>query len=71
MRIFRKGYRQSAITQVRKSGRIGKSQYVVFDDGAVVIETPKGMRRFNNPQELVSRAKSLSSASTRPYLRLV
>ena len=71
MRIFRKGYRQSAITQVRKSGRIGKSQYVVFDDGAVVIETPKGVRRFNNPQELVLQAKSLSSASTRPYLRLV
>ena len=71
MRIFRKPYQQSAITQIRKSGRIGKSQYVVFDDGAVVIETPKGVRRFNNPQELVSQAKSLSSASIRPYLRLV
>jgi hypothetical protein len=78
MRIIRKSYRQSAILQVRKSGRIGKSQYVVFDDGTVVIETPKGVRRFNDPQELVSqakslvsRAKALSSASTRPYLRLV
>jgi hypothetical protein len=71
MRIFRKGYRQSAIMQVRKSGRIGRSQYVVFNNGAVVIETPRGVRRFNDLQELVSRAKSLSSASTRPYLRLV
>jgi hypothetical protein len=71
MRIFRKGYRPSAITQVRRSGRIGRSQYVVFDDGIVVIETPKGVRRFNDPQELVSRARSLSSASTRPNLRLV
>jgi len=71
MRIFRKGYRQSAIMQVRKSGRIGKSQYVVFNNGAVVIETPGGVRRFNDLQELVSRANSLSSASTRPYLSLV
>ena len=69
MRISgKRRYRRSAITQVRKSGRIGKSQYVVFDDGAVVIETPKGVRRFNNPQELVLQAKSLSSASTRRVL---
>jgi len=71
MRIFRQRYRQSAITQVRTSGRIGKSQYVVFDDGVVVIETPKGVRRFSNPQELMSQAKSVSSAHNRPYLRLV
>jgi hypothetical protein len=69
MRMFKRGRRQLAITQIRKSGRIGKSQYVVFDDGAVVIETPRGMRRFNNLQELMSQARSASSAC--PSLRLV
>jgi hypothetical protein len=69
MRMFKRGRRQSAITQIRKSGRIGKSQYVVFDDGAVVIETPSGMRRFNNLQELMSQVRSASSA--RPSLRSV
>jgi hypothetical protein len=67
MRMFQRVYRQSAITKVRASGQIGESQYVVFEDGAVVIETPKGVRRFNNLRELVSQA---TSSSARPSLRL-
>jgi hypothetical protein len=71
MRMFKRGYRRSAITQVRASGLIGKSQYVVFEDGVVVIETPKGVRRYDDLQELISQAKSLSSPNSRPFLRLV
>jgi hypothetical protein len=67
MRMFERGYRQ-AITKVRASGQIGESQYVVFEDGAVVIETPKRVRRFNNLQELMSQARS---SSARPSLRSV
>jgi len=58
MRMFNWGYRQSAITQVKASGQIGDSQFVIFEDGAVVVETPKRVHRFNNLQELVSQAKS-------------
>jgi hypothetical protein len=68
MRMFERGYRQSAITKVRASGQIGESQYVVFEDGAVVIETPKGVRRFNNLQELVWHVKSPSSVKNRRFL---
>lgn len=72
MRIFKRAYRpQSRITQVKKSGWIGKSQYVVFDDGVVVIETPKGVHRFSNPQELVLHTKALRPANQRPFLRVV
>jgi hypothetical protein len=55
MRMFKRGYCRSAITPVRASGLIGTSQYVVFEDGVVVIETPKGVRRYDDLQELVSR----------------
>ena len=65
MRMFERGYRQSAITKVRASGQIGESQYVVFEDGAVVIETPKGVRRFNNLQELVV-ARKIPQLSQKP-----
>ena len=69
MRTFERGYyRQSAITKVKVSGQIGESQYVVFEDGAVVIETPKGVHRFNNLRELMSQARS---SLARPSLRLV
>ena len=68
MRMFKTGYRQSVITRVRTSGQIGESQYVVFEDGAVVIETPKRVRRFNNLQELMWQARS---SSVRQSLRLV
>jgi len=71
MRMFKRVYRPSSITQVRRSGWIGKSQYVIFDDGTVVIETPRAVHRFNNLQELLSQAKSLRPANDRPYLRLV
>jgi hypothetical protein len=67
MRMFERDYRQ-AITKVRASGQIGESQYVIFEDGAVVIETPKRVRRFNNLQELMSQARS---SSARPSLRSV
>ena len=70
MRMFERGYRQSAITKVRASGQIGKSQYGVFKDGAVVIETPKGVHRFNNLQELVWQAKSPSSVKNRRSLEM-
>jgi len=68
MRMFERVYRQSAITKVRASGQLGESQYVVFEDGAVVIETPRGVHRFNNLRELMSQATSISA---RPSLRLV
>ena len=68
MRMFKTGYRQSVITRVRTSGQIGESQYVVFEDGAVVIETPKRVRRFNNLQEMMWQARS---SSARQSLRLV
>jgi len=68
MRMFERVYRQSAITKVRASGIVGESQYVVFEDGAVVIETPKGVHRFNNLLELMSQARP---SSPRPSLRLV
>ena len=68
MRVFERGYRQAAITKVRASGVVGESQYVVFDDGALVIETPKGVHRFNNLLELMSQARP---SSARPSLRLV
>jgi hypothetical protein len=68
MRMFERGYRQSATTKVRASGMVGESQYVVFEDGAVVIETPKRVHRFNNLLELMSQART---SSTRPSLRLV
>jgi hypothetical protein len=71
MRLFDRILRQSACIEVKISGQVGKSQYVVFKDGAVVIETPKGVYRFNNPQELVSQAMPLSSPNDRPFLRLV
>jgi hypothetical protein len=54
----------STTAQVRASGEIGKSQYVIFEDGAVVIETPKGVRRFKDLQELISKAKSPRSINT-------
>jgi hypothetical protein len=60
MRMFERGYQRSAITKVRASGMVGESQYVVFEDGAVVIETPKGVRRFHNLRELVSQGKAAS-----------
>ena len=68
MRMFKTGYRQSVITRVKTSGQIGESQYVVFEDGAVVIETPKRVHRFNNLQELMWQARS---SSARQSLRLV
>jgi hypothetical protein len=37
---------------------VGESQSVVFEDGAVVIETPKGVRRFHNLRELMSQGKA-------------
>jgi len=52
MRLFERLFWQSARIEVRVSGQVGKSQYVVFKDGAVVVETPKGVYRFNNLQEL-------------------
>ena len=69
MRLFERLFRQSVCIDVKISGRVGESQYVVFEDGAVVIETPKGVRRFNNAQELVSQVKH--PANNRPLLRLV
>jgi len=42
MRLFQRISRQSACIEVKIIGQVGKSQYVVFKDGAVVIETPKG-----------------------------
>jgi len=71
MRLFESISRRSACVEIRVSGQVGRSQYVVFKHGVIVIETPKGVHRFNNPQELVSRAKSLMSANNRPFLRLV
>jgi hypothetical protein len=66
MRLFDRVFRHSAYIEVKVSGQVGNSQYVVFKDGAVVIETPKRVYRFNSPQELVSQA-----ANNRPFLRLV
>jgi hypothetical protein len=66
MRLFEKMFRQSACLEVKVSGQVGKSQYVVFKDGAVVIETLKGVRRFNNPKELVSQAPPFRSVNDRP-----
>jgi hypothetical protein len=71
MRLFERIFRQSACIEVKVSGQVGKSQYVVFKDGAVVIETPKGVHRFNNPRELVSQVKPLVRANYRPFLGLV
>jgi len=71
MRLFQRISRQSACIEVKIIGQVGKSQYVVFKDGAVVIETPKGVHCFNNPQELVSQVKPLISANNRQFLRLV
>ena len=71
MRLFQRILRQSAYIEIKVSGQVGKSQFVVFKDGAVVIETPKRLHRFDNTQELVSRAKSLRSADSRPFLRIV
>jgi len=71
MRLVERIFRQSVCVDVKVSGQVGNSQYVVFRDGAVVIETPKGVYRFNNPRELVSQAKSLVSGNNRPFLRLV
>jgi hypothetical protein len=71
MRLFERIFRQSAYLEVKVSGQVGKSQYVVFRDGAVVIETPKGVHRFNNPQELVSQVKPPTSANNRPFFSLV
>jgi hypothetical protein len=71
MRLFERIFRQSACVEVKVSGQVGQSQYVVFKDGAVVIETPKGVHRFNNPQELVSQVKPPISANSHPFLRLV
>jgi hypothetical protein len=47
---------------VKERGQIGKGQYVIFEDGAV--ETPNGMRRFKDVQDLISTAKSLRSVDT-------
>jgi hypothetical protein len=71
MRLFERIFRQSACFEVKVSGQVGQSQYVVFKDGAVVIETPKGVYRFNNSQDLVSQVKPPISANDRPFLRLV
>lgn len=71
MRLFERIFRQSAFKEIKVSGQVGKSQYVVFRDGAVVIETPKAVRRFHTAQELVSEAKSLGSINNRPFLRPV
>jgi len=71
MRMFERGYR-SAITKVRASGMVGESQYVVFEDGAVVIETPKGVRRFHNLRELMSQGRGAShrmSSARRPGMQ--
>jgi hypothetical protein len=70
MRIFGRDYLHSATTQIKASGQIGKSQYVIFKDGWVVIQTPKGVHRFKNLQELVSQAKSPSPIENRRFLRL-
>jgi len=50
--------------QVKERGQIGKGQYVIFEDGVVEVETPNGMRRFKDVQELISTAKSLRSVNT-------
>lgn len=71
MRLFKRIFRQSAHVEVEVSGQVGSSRYVVFKDGAVVIETPKGVHRFNNPRELVSRTPPFGSDIDRPFLRLV
>lgn len=65
MRLFEKLSRQSASIDVKVSGQVGGSQYVVFSDGFVVIETPKGLYRFNTPEELVSQVQPLISADNR------
>jgi hypothetical protein len=49
---------------VKERGQIGKGQYVIFEDGAVEVETPNGMRRFKDVQDLISTAKSLRSVDT-------
>jgi len=60
MRLFEKLSRQSASIDVKVSGQVGGSQYVVFSDGFVVIETPKGLYRFHNLRELMSQGKASS-----------
>ena len=50
--------------QVKERGQIGRGQYVIFEDGAVEVETPNGMRRFKDVQDLISTAKSLRSVDT-------
>ena len=72
MRLFEKLFwGQSACIEVKVSGQLGKSHYVVFEDGAVVIETPQRIHRFKNLQELTSQEKPLVRAANRPFLRLV
>jgi hypothetical protein len=46
---------QSASTHVTASDQIGKNQCLILEDGAVVIETPNGVRRFKDLQELIER----------------
>ena len=47
--------------RIVRRGEVGSGRFVMFEDGSIEVETPQGLRRFRNIEELLSTAKSASS----------